>query len=55
MLVERGRFVFEGLEDEVVGGRFGAEVASVEAERNGSVEDVGEGDETVGGVGKVEK
>lgn len=53
--MEGGGFVLEGLDDEVVGGGLGAGVAGVEAEGDGAVEDVGEGDEGVCCVGEVEE
>lgn len=55
MSVQFRRLCCEGLEQQVVGGRFGALVVGVKAERERAVEDVGQGNECRGGAGKVEE
>lgn len=55
MGVQVRRLGLEGVEDEVVGRGLGAWVAGVEGERDGPVEEVGEGDEGFLCVGEVEE
>lgn len=55
VVVKGGRLSGQRLEDQVVGRGLGASIGDVEAQRQGAVEDVGERDERIDCVGKVEQ